>query len=171
MQMSLSICINSIITAMEGGEKNLFYSLRQCYLCQLVWGGQKGGEGGEWACVCVRVCVSVLLEVCERRGRLLHHLARASCHIAENLTNSIVPLVSHRQTPSDRWCLNTTTWGCSHSTLISVAAMDVSTPPGEFWERSEKVSFALYYNSPAVNFLGHRHVKTFPPSQMTVNLT
>lgn len=57
-------------------------------------------------CACVRVCacvfVCVLLEVCERRGRLLHHLARASCHIAENLTNSIVPLVSHWQTPSDR---------------------------------------------------------------------
>ncbi len=59
-------------------------------------------------CVCVRVCTSVwvcvhvLLEVCERRGRLLHHLARASCHIAENLTNSIVPLASHWQTPSDR---------------------------------------------------------------------
>lgn len=51
-------------------------------------------------CVCAWVCVYVLLEVCERTGRLLHHLARASCHIVENLTNSIVPLVS--QTPSDR---------------------------------------------------------------------
>lgn len=47
--------------------------------------------GGERVCL----CVSGLLQVHERRGRLLHHLARASCHIAENLTNSIVPLVSH----------------------------------------------------------------------------
>lgn len=110
MQMSLSICINSIITAMEGGGEIFFYSLRQCYLCQLVWGGQTGrrrGGGSEW------VYVDVLLEVREWRGRLLHHLARASCHIAENLTNSIVSLVSHWQTPSDWWCLNATTWPCT----------------------------------------------------------
>lgn len=56
------------------------------------------------------MCGCVLLEVCEWRGRLLHHLARASCHIAENLTNSIVSLVSHWQHPSDWWCLNATTW-------------------------------------------------------------
>lgn len=66
------------------------------------------------------VCVCVLLEVCERRGRLLHHLARASCHISENLTNSIVPLVSHWLTPSDRWCLNATTWTPDNKTCALV---------------------------------------------------
>lgn len=82
------------------------------------------------ACMCAWVCVYVPLEVCERRGRLLHHLARASCHIAENLTNSIVPLVRHRQSPSDRRCFNT---NAPHS----VAAVDVSTPFGELWNQKK----------------------------------
>lgn len=65
-------------------------------------GRAKGRGVNQCVRVCACLCVHVLLEVCERRGRLLHHLAKASCHIAENLTNSIVPLVSHWQTPSDR---------------------------------------------------------------------
>lgn len=50
--------------------------------------------------LCVRACV--LLDICERRGRLLQHLATASCRITGNVANSIVPLVSHQPTPSDQ---------------------------------------------------------------------
>lgn len=117
MQMSLSICINSIITAMEGGGRvvvvggwhggGLFYGLRQCYPCQLVEGRAKE----RWMCVRV-LCVGMsapleFFSPCERRGeerrgRWLHHLAGASCHTAENLANSIVPLARHRRSPSGR---------------------------------------------------------------------
>lgn len=62
------------------------------------------GMGRAKGDVSVNLCVRarVLLDICERRGRLLQHLATASCHVAENVTNSTVPLVSHQPTPSDQ---------------------------------------------------------------------
>ena len=65
------------------------------------WGGGGGGVGGGGGEGGGGVGGAVF--------RLLHHLARASCHIAENPSNSALPLARHPQAQGEPLYLHTTT--------------------------------------------------------------